>query len=145
MVVDLEGTSKTSAAASAPRDCSIRGCTSPSVTALHQPLCLDHFFAHSYATLENLEASHRGDPNASREPALTKARSLLHDCSLQALHVSLRSENLTNLDRGRLLDILLWTGELSETLRRSAKFSPLTRPANAKPTSQETRSSAANS
>ncbi len=130
---------------SVPVPCSMNGCTSPAASALHlHPLCIGHFFARTYATLEHLEASHRDGANTP-EPAMAEARALLNDCSVQAFRVSMHSENLTNLDRGRLLDILLWAGELSETLRRSAKFSRPMRPATAKPASQETRSSAANS
>jgi hypothetical protein len=44
-------------------------------------------------------------------------RSFLEECSRKALDVSLRSDNLSNLERGRLLDILLWAGELFIFLR----------------------------
>jgi hypothetical protein len=108
---------ETSAACNAP------GCAAPSGAEFQQrPLCFDHFFARVYATLEHLETFQRGQANTVREPALLEARALLNECSVQALHVSMRSNNLTNLDRGRLLDILLWSGELSEFFRRAAKF-----------------------
>jgi hypothetical protein len=44
-------------------------------------------------------------------------RAFIEECSRKALEVSLHSENLTNLQRGRLLDILLWAGELFLLLR----------------------------
>jgi hypothetical protein len=44
-------------------------------------------------------------------------RAFIEECSRKALDVSLQSENLTNLQRGRLLDILLWAGELFLLLR----------------------------
>jgi hypothetical protein len=135
---------------SAPLPCSIGGCVSSAATALHQALCVEHFFPHAYAALEHVEACHRevsygGDANGPRESRLAEARSVLNDCSLQALHISMGSASLTNLDRGRLLDILLWAGELSESVRRSAKFSEPRHPATAKTATKSTRSSAASS
>jgi len=44
-------------------------------------------------------------------------RAFVEECSRKALDVSLQSENLSNLQRGRLLDILLWAGELFLLLR----------------------------
>jgi hypothetical protein len=44
-------------------------------------------------------------------------RAFIEECSRKALDVSLQSENLSNLQRGRLLDILLWAGELFVLLR----------------------------
>lgn len=44
-------------------------------------------------------------------------RAFVEECSRKALDISLHSENLTNLQRGRLLDILLWAGELFVLLR----------------------------
>jgi hypothetical protein len=44
-------------------------------------------------------------------------RAFIEECSHKALEVSLQCENLTNLERGRLLDILLWAGELFLVLR----------------------------
>jgi hypothetical protein len=44
-------------------------------------------------------------------------RAFIEECSRKALDVSLQSENLSNLQRGRLLDILLWAGELFLLLR----------------------------
>jgi len=44
-------------------------------------------------------------------------RAFIEECSRKALDVSLQSQNLSNLQRGRLLDILLWAGELFLLLR----------------------------
>ena len=44
-------------------------------------------------------------------------RAFIEECSRKALDVSLQSENLSNLQRGRLLDVLLWAPELFLLLR----------------------------
>jgi len=87
---------------------------------------MDHFLAQSYQCLEQLEnlRDHSHGVNGGRQASREEARAFLNECSLRALNISLRAENLSNLERGRLLDILLWAGELSEALRLpAAKFS----------------------
>jgi hypothetical protein len=44
-------------------------------------------------------------------------RAFIEECSRKALDVSLHCQNLSNLERGRLLEILLWAGELFLLLR----------------------------
>jgi len=44
-------------------------------------------------------------------------RAFIEECSRKALDVSLHCKDLSNLERGRLLDILLWAGELFLLLR----------------------------
>jgi len=44
-------------------------------------------------------------------------RAFIEECSRRALDISLHSKKLSNLERGRLLDILLWAGELFLLLR----------------------------
>jgi hypothetical protein len=44
-------------------------------------------------------------------------RAFIEECSRKALDISLHSKTLSNLERGRLLDILLWAGELFLLLR----------------------------
>lgn len=51
-------------------------------------------------------------------------RLFVEECSHKALEVSFRCDSLTNLQRGRLLDILLWAGELFLLLRTQNSGSP---------------------
>jgi hypothetical protein len=105
------------------RNCSVRSCCGAAITSLdQQTLCLNHFLSRCYATLEAL------DPRCRRlqmEPVdLAYMREFVEECSRKALDVSLHSESLTNLQRGRLLDILLWAGELF-LLLRAPRLSPV--------------------
>ena len=98
------------------RSCDVDSCASTAITALdHQDLCLNHFLLRCYERLESL------DPRGRRfcaEPLDAAAmRAFIEECSRKALDVSLHSKNLSNLERGRLLDILLWAGELFLLLR----------------------------
>jgi ParB-like chromosome segregation protein Spo0J len=81
----------------------------------HQALCLNHFLSRCYERLENLEP--RGRKFSAESVDLASMRAFIEECSRKALDISLQSQNLTNLQRGRLLDILLWAGELFLLLR----------------------------
>lgn len=80
-----------------------------------QAFCVSHFIELCY---ENL---HRIDPrgqSAGRMPlSLPTLRAFVEECSRRALDVALHCRDLDNLQRGRLLDILLWAGELFLLLR----------------------------
>ena len=77
--------------------------------------CLEHFFQGCYGRLERLDPVVRG---RSREGAINGgAPKLLEELVKQVLIVSLQHEKLSNLDRSRLLDLLLWAGELQFALR----------------------------
>jgi hypothetical protein len=81
-----------------------------------QELCLDHFLASCYARLDTLEPVIRGRSLEGGENLA--ARASLEECSNRALLVCLRHESLTNLDRSRLLDILLLSGDLQLLLHK---------------------------
>jgi hypothetical protein len=93
------------------RKCKMGSCGSTAVTTLdHQAFCLNHFLLHCYEELEGLDPRGRAFKSETADLAFTRA--FIEECSRKALDISLQSENLTNLQRGRLLDILLWAGEL---------------------------------
>jgi hypothetical protein len=98
------------------RNCRMGSCGSAAITTLdRQALCLNHFLLRCYEKLESLDPRVR---KFSAEPVdLASMRSFVEECSRKALDVSLQSKNLSNLQRGRLLDILLWAGELFLLLR----------------------------
>jgi len=98
------------------RKCKVDSCGSAPVTTLdHQALCLNHFLLRCYEKLEGLDP--RGRQFSPETVDLASMRAFIEECSRKALDVSLQSENLSNLQRGRLLDILLWAGELFVLLR----------------------------
>jgi hypothetical protein len=91
--------------------CSMAACEDPARATLNgKAFCLEHFIVHCYELLEQLDPRIRGKRDEGSE--LSSLRDAVEDCSNRALLVSLRFEALTNLDRSRLLDILLWSSEL---------------------------------
>jgi hypothetical protein len=91
-------------------------CGSAAITTLdRKALCLNHFLQRCYERLEGLDP--RGRKFTAEPIDLASMRAFIEECSRKALDVSLQSKNLSNLQRGRLLDILLWAGELFLLLR----------------------------
>lgn len=100
----------------AERNCCENACHSPAATSLdHQALCLNHFLLRCYAQLEAVDP--RGQKSREQRVDLAAMRAFIEECSQKALEVCLRRADLTNLDRARLLDILLWASELFLVLR----------------------------
>ena len=92
------------------KSCRYAACQDNGVTSLgDEDLCCDHFVLRCYEFLEQVDrerAKHNG------EYFFTAAlRSSVNGCLQGALEVSLRSESLNNLQKARLLDIMLWAGE----------------------------------
>jgi len=91
-------------------------CGGAAITSLdHQALCLNHFLLGCYEKLEGLDP--RGRRFSVQPVDLVYMRAFIEECSRKALDISLHSQSLTNLQRARLLDILLWAGELFLLLR----------------------------
>jgi hypothetical protein len=98
------------------RNCTVGSCSSAAVTSLdRKALCLNHFLQRCYERLEGLDP--RGRKFSAEPVDLASMRAFIEECSRKALDVSLQSQSLSNLQRGRLLDILLWAGELFLLLR----------------------------
>jgi hypothetical protein len=97
--------------------CSAFECTSSGVVVLAgQHLCLDHFLIECYQRLDRIEPvirNYRLDQEAAGS-----ARAVLQECANQTLLVCLRHPSLNNLERSRLLEILLRCGDLQVLLHR---------------------------
>jgi len=95
---------------SGARKCSLDSCADPVVTCFaHRDLCLHHFLSRCYEDLDRFALSCRLQVDHSGSAAL---KGFVEECSRRALEVSLQCPHLDNLQRGRLLDILLRASEL---------------------------------
>src|SRR5215467_3922155 len=100
----------------AERNCCESACHSAAAASLdQQDFCLNHFLLRCYAQLEAVDP--RGQKSRERRVDLAAMRAFIEECSQRALEVCLHSKNLSNLERARLLDILLWASELFLVLR----------------------------
>lgn len=98
--------------------CKAGSCAKPAVISLAaRELCLDHFLFSCYERLDVLEPMVRSRPLDRTE--VQSIRGQLEECSNRTLLVCLRHEPLTNLDRSRLLEILLLCGDLQLMISKS--------------------------
>jgi hypothetical protein len=96
--------------------CNRTDCSKQMVTVLgEEELCFDHFCARCYELLEHAEGPvESGRDAAGRAEVVIR----LNECARRALEIALRQIELNNLERARLLDILLWSGDLISELRQ---------------------------
>lgn len=75
-------------------------------------LCLDHLAAYCYVRLEacQQECMGRGMLDANTQDIWAR---FLDECTQKILVVLLKSTNLKNVERARLIDIFLWATELN--------------------------------
>jgi hypothetical protein len=98
------------------KPCCRDGCTRVVVTAFRaDALCLDHFCQRCYQFLGEIESRTKNQPPNQVSPA---ELFLADECARRTIDICLTVNDLNNLDRARLLDILLWCGDVT------ASFSP---------------------
>ena len=96
--------------------CAVDFCDGAGVATLaQQRFCVGHFIELCYENLQRIDPRGQKDGRAGLDAA--SMRAFIEECSQRALEVALRCEEIDNLQRGRLLDILLWAGELFLLLR----------------------------
>jgi len=92
------------------KPCRYAGCLERGTTALgDEDLCCDHFVLRCYEFLQQIDAERGKSSNDFLFTADLK--NSVNYCLHGALEISLRSESLSNLQKARLLDIMLWAGE----------------------------------
>jgi hypothetical protein len=100
--------------------CAVDFCEGAAVASLaQQDFCLNHFIDLCYENLQRIDP--RGQKTGRLPIDLPSLRSFVEECSATTLHVALHCKDISNLQRGRLLDILLWAGELFLLLRAPSR------------------------
>jgi hypothetical protein len=100
--------------------CAVDFCEGPAVASLaQQDFCLNHFIDLCYENLQRIDP--RGQKAGRVNLDLASLRAFIEECSRRALDVALHCDDIDNLQRGRLLDILLWAGELFLLLRAPSR------------------------
>jgi hypothetical protein len=86
--------------------CRTFGCANPAIVGpTGKDVCLEHFFSSCYEQLEKLERVLCG--RSLDELQVKEIGMVLEECSKRAIFICFRNEPLTNLERSRLLEILL--------------------------------------
>jgi len=92
------------------KPCGYADCQEHGIASLgDEDLCCDHFVLRCYELLQQIDAGRtRGRSDVDGSSDLMRS---VNSCLQGALEVSLRSDSLSNLQKSRLLDIMLWAGE----------------------------------
>jgi hypothetical protein len=100
--------------------CSVADCSQDVVASLEdEALCREHFISACYAKLERYEEMRKsGGMSVTVAEAL---RRFIQECSRQADDIEQATKELDNLERARLLHIILSASELGRHLRRSPR------------------------
>jgi PilZ domain len=100
--------------------CANRGCEENAASFLNgEALCRRHFIDTCYARLEQYEETRKAHSLSISEAE--SMRRFIHECSRQADEIEHRAKDLDNLDRAKLLHIILTASELGRFLRRSPR------------------------
>jgi hypothetical protein len=100
--------------------CSIAGCGQATAASLDgEALCRGHFITVCYTRLDQYEEIRKG-PGLSATNT-ESVRHFIHECTRWADEIENAGMNLDNLDRAKLLHIILSASELGRHLRRSPR------------------------
>jgi hypothetical protein len=103
------------------KPCCFASCQEHGITAIgNEDLCCDHFLVRCYEFLEQIDAERAKNSSDPKQTAALK--SSVNNCLQGALEVSLKSAALSNLQKARLLDVMLWAGEFVH--HSDAHFAP---------------------
>lgn len=102
------------------QNCSEVGCTEAPIVRIGETwLCSKHFIQRSYQKLEIISAGLQGAAFSERN-AEAAAREL-EECMRGAADIACSPAPPSNLERARVIDLLLWASELHARLRRSPR------------------------
>ena len=100
--------------------CGITNCGQAVAASLDsEALCREHFISVCYARLDRYDEIRTG-PGLSASDT-ESVRRFVHECTRQADEMEHASKDLDNLDRAKLLHIILSASELGRHLRRSPR------------------------
>ena len=100
--------------------CSFAGCGLPTAASLDgMAFCREHFISECYTRLDEYEEIRKG-PGLSLTNA-ESVRHFIHECTRSADEIEHAGLNLDNLERAKLLHIILSASELGRHLRRSPR------------------------
>lgn len=101
-------------------NCRFSGCSQPGTVLMeNRPLCVAHFVSIGYERLDEYDRA--VTEHKFHEGSAEAVWVFLLECIERAADLTQSAEQIDNLQRARLLDILLRAAELSRHLRRSAR------------------------
>jgi hypothetical protein len=101
-------------------NCSIDGCGQEAAASLDgEAFCREHFISTCYTRLDRYDEIRKGP--GLRATNTESVRRFVHECTRSADEMEHEAKDLDNLDRAKLLHIILVASELGRHLRRSPR------------------------
>ena len=102
------------------QQCGVQGCVQTADAVIDgESLCRAHFISHCYAQLERFDEMRKA--HRLNMPDAESVRRFINQSSRQADEIEHATRDLDNLERARLLHIILWANEVGSYLRRSPR------------------------
>lgn len=99
--------------------CDLSGCSARAILALDfRSLCLEHLVSHCYSRLQECEQGDGFEALAGEAGIQSAAEAFLEECHSKIASMLIAGCEFTNIERARLLDIVLWASDLTEKRRR---------------------------
>ena len=96
--------------------CHRSDCSRPVVVTFRaEALCVNHFCTRCYEFLDGIDR--RQQLNQAAPDSAVEHVLIADECARRALDICMSATILNNLERARLLDILLWCGDISNAHR----------------------------
>jgi hypothetical protein len=103
-----------------PEKCSIADCSQAIAASLDgEALCREHFISVCYKRLDQYDEIRKGPGLSATDTE--SVRRFIHECTRSADEIEHSALDLDNLDRAKLLHIILTASELGRHLRRSPR------------------------
>jgi hypothetical protein len=103
-----------------PDQCGVASCEQPVAASLDGgALCREHFILVCYKRLDQYEEIRKGPGLIAADTE--SVRRFIHECTRAADEIEHTAQNLDNLERAKLLHIILSASELGRHLRRSPR------------------------
>jgi hypothetical protein len=100
--------------------CGIADCSQSLAASLDgEALCREHFISISYTRLDHYDQIRKGPGLSATDTE--SVRRFIHECTRSADEIEHSAQDLDNLDRAKLLHIILTASELGRHLRRSPR------------------------
>ena len=100
--------------------CSVAGCDKARAASLEDAaFCMEHFISICYKRLDHYDQLRKR--NSLRATDTESARRFIHECSRNADEMEHDARDLDNLERAKLVHIILSASELGRHLRRSPR------------------------
>jgi hypothetical protein len=103
-------------------NCAVGGCSRDAVLLFDsRAMCLDHLISYCYSRLESYEAVECSEETSEETGFYISSARFIDECVPRLVILLVDCLDLSNLERARLLDIVLWANQIDDRQRSAGK------------------------